>query len=197
MILCDLSVWDGDIGGCCDDDIIDTTAVDESNLEESGCSEAGLAELNKDGKALSLLDGALYKWAVVMIRIICMMMMVRMKMMAEMKGTMHVLKMSVDIEEFHQVLLSSWVSIDWLASHLLWRKAMELKVVQKNIVIMTPYPHDHYYNHHHHTITSSHHYDENFSIPYCQLPPSEPSTIDILVGGQNVNEVFTSHFSSS
>ena len=43
------------------DDIIDTTAADESNLVEGGCSEAGLAEFNKDGKALSLLDGALYK----------------------------------------------------------------------------------------------------------------------------------------
>ena len=73
---------------------------------------------------------------------------------------------------------------------------MELKVVQKkhchNHTITISNPHDHYYNHHHHTITSSHHYDENISIPYCQLPPSEPSTIDILVGGQNVNEVFAS-----
>ena len=48
-----------------------------------------------------------------------MMRMVRMMMVTEMKETMHVLKMNVDIEEFHQVLLSSWVSIDWLASHLL------------------------------------------------------------------------------
>ena len=42
-----------------------------------------------------------------------------MMMVTEMKETMHVLKMDVDIEEFHQVLLSSWVPIDWLASHLL------------------------------------------------------------------------------
>ena len=48
-----------------------------------------------------------------------MMMMVRMMMVTEMKETMHVLKMNVDIEEFHQVLLSSWVPIDWLACHLL------------------------------------------------------------------------------
>ena len=54
-----------------------------------------------------------------MIRIICMKMMVRMKMVTEMKETMHVLKMSVDNEECLQVLLSNWLPIDWLASHLL------------------------------------------------------------------------------
>ena len=38
------------------DDIINTTAADESHLVESGCSEVGIAEFNKDGKALSLLE---------------------------------------------------------------------------------------------------------------------------------------------
>jgi len=79
---------------------------------KSGCSEAGLAEFNKDGKALSLLDGALYKFS-------CP-----------------------------------------AGSPLIGSPAIYCDGKQWNS-----------------------------SIPYCQLPPSEPSTIDILVGGQNVNEV--------
>jgi len=79
---------------------------------KSGCSEAGLAEFNKDGKALSLLEGALYKFS-------CP-----------------------------------------AGSPLIGSPAIYCDGKQWNS-----------------------------SIPYCQLPPSEPSTIDILVGGQNVNEV--------
>merc|ERR1711963_146045 len=79
---------------------------------KSGCSEAGLAEFNKDGKALILLEGALYKFS-------CP-----------------------------------------AGSPLIGSPAIYCDGKQWNS-----------------------------SIPYCQLPPSEPSTIDILVGGQNVNEV--------
>lgn len=83
---------------------------------------------------------------------------------------------------WHQVELPGWVTTDWRTNPLLRWTSLELKVViiisiflyvLPIIVMMTMAPP---------------------SIPYCQQAPTDPSIIDLLVGGENVVAVGNPHF---
>ena len=89
-------------------------------------------------------------------------------------------------KNWHQVKLPGWVTTDWRTNPLLRWTSLELKVViiitfyffvilyvLPIIVMMTMVPP---------------------SIPYCQQAPTDPSIIDLLVGGENVVAVGNPHF---